>query len=774
MIKRITHVKDFRCYRKWRQNPRAIDFQGLNVIYAPNGTGKSTLAALLHGVPDDKEWSHGLKALIQPGDDEAQREKVEGPHWIWGDVCLFSADYVRRNLRFDSEDPETGAPALMYLGELSVEQRQRREEAQQRLQETTLHLEELRKRHRTATRNRQNTVRTVGGRAVNELAPFNSRFRRGFDGRHVEQALATPLTPPAELEQAGEQDRALLGGHVWKQVPPVTGGVVSTRDLWQQVNAVRRQTVMSVAIEELAEDRSHADWVGLGLKLHTGRDTCLFCDSRIEETRLRRLEGHFDESHARLEEEIAGVRRRIDALRQQASQLLAELPRDVQFFEHLRRPYEHAIKQVQTEIDDLLLGLDRLAASLEEKRASMFGALSPVEEDAVAGLDLDELNGIIEAHNEGTQTHEADRARAAERQFQRMLHEIRDTWQGFREEQDSLDEEIDGCQAVLRECRETLMETPEEGPDPHHFLPMLNTDIASLLRRRELTFDHVDGHYRVLRDGEPARNLSEGEKTAIALLYFLQSLNEKNRDLSRTIVVVDDPVSSLDDHLMEGVYATLVTRLDPGSMCRQLFVLTHSTAFLRYWKDDLTRGKREKRAEKATLHFMKSVVRADPGDTGRTTRDPVLVPIDLAGPGVDALSSEYTLVFHRAAWDLLESLESASVSADVRLASCTPNDARKLLEHFLQFKFPKQGENLTAAIEQALVDDPVRLQRLKKYVHGNSHRSPRGSAWQILDPDTRDAISDVFALIHQTDPDHLEGMCDRLGLTDHLPQLIRR
>ncbi|WP_370634696.1 AAA family ATPase [Nocardiopsis sp. MT53] len=66
-----------------------------------------------------------------------------------------------------------------------------------------------------------------------------------------------------------------------------------------------------------------------------------------------------------------------------------------------------------------------------------------------------------------------------------------------------------------------------------------------------------------MRHGEPARHLSEGEKTAIALLCFLQSLEERGRELSSTVVVVDDPVSSLADELTYGVYSTLTTRLDP-------------------------------------------------------------------------------------------------------------------------------------------------------------------------------------------------------------------
>ncbi|MFE1468607.1 AAA family ATPase [Nocardiopsis dassonvillei] len=775
MIKRITYVKNFRCYQRWKQSPGAIDFQALNVIYAPNGTGKSTLATLLSGVPEDKEWTHGLKALIQPGDSE-ERDKVEAPgHWDWSNVCLFNAEYVRKNLRFDSEDTETGAPALMYFGKPSVEQKKRREEALQRIQELTKQLKELQKQHRKATRERQNTAKNVGGMAVNTLASFNNRFKRGFNAGHVEQALRQPLTPLDELARFGEQDNTLLGNQVWKPVSEVLDPGLTTQDLWDQVNTVRQRTVRSTVIEELAADSAHSTWVRRGMDLHHGRDTCLFCGSALEESRTLRLEEHFDEGYARLESEITGVHERINDLRRQAERLVTELPHAVQFLEHLRSFYEAAAKEVRGNVDGFLLLLDRLASSLDEKRGSMFLPLTPVDLDVVGSLDLSAVNSLIEEHNEGTRSQEEDRARAAERRFQRMLYDVQDTWQQLCDEEASLHEQIKVCEDELARCREVLKETPDEGMNPDHFLPTLNNDIASLLSRKELSFDHVDGHYRVLRDGEPARHLSEGERTVIALLYFLKSLEERGRDLERTIVVVDDPVSSLDDHLMQGVHSTLVTRLDPGVLCRQLFVFTHSTTFLRYWRDTLTPGKRrEKWPAKGTLHFMKSSLHPDPDNAVRMVRRPVLDPVDLTGPEFNALSTEYALVFYRAARDLLASLGSSSVNDDVRLATSTPNDARKILEHVLQFKFPKQGENLTSALDQALKDEPVRLQRLKAYVHGNSHRSPAGDAWQLLDPETRDALIDVFFLIRQTDRDHFDGMCARLGLTDHVPLLTGR
>ncbi|GAB3727535.1 AAA family ATPase [Nocardiopsis nanhaiensis] len=779
MIKRITHVKNFRCYQGWKQHPHAIDFERLNVIYAPNGTGKSTLATLLSGVPEDTEWSHGLELLIQSDSSEKPEAVADPGHWIWDDVCVFGAEYIRKSLRFDSLDAETGAPALMYFGEPSIEQKQLREQTLERIQVLTTRSKDLQKQYNKADSGRKRTLREVGTRAVNELSSFNPRFRRGFDARHVEPALREALTPLDELARFTEQDRTLLVSQAWKPVPELTDPGLTTQDLWERVNEVRGRTVTSNVIEELTGNHSHSTWVQTGLALHEGLDTCLFCDSTIESARVRRLEEHFDEGYTRLEAEITALRERIARLRRQAERIINDLPPNMQFFEHLQGYYERAVKQVRGNIQEFLLLLDQLAGGLDEKKGSMFLPLAPLGAEALGSLDLSAVSSLIDEHNEGVGNQDRDRAQAAERRFHQMLYDIKGTWQQYCNEQASFSEQLTACENELNECKEVLKDTPVEGENPEHFLSTLNADIARLLRREELSFAHVDGNYQVLRDGKPARHLSEGEKTAIALLYFLKSLEEKDRVLARTIVVVDDPVSSLDDDLMKAVHSTLITRLDPGVLCRQLFVLTHSTTFLRCWRDSLTAGKREKWAEKGTLHIMKSRRTPDPRDTSRSVRVPVLDPIELDGPQLNALSTEYALVFHRAARDLLASLKSTSVGDDVQLATSTPNYARKILEHFFQYRYPKQGEDVTAGLNEALKDernqlDSLRRDRLKAYVHNNSHRSPKGGDWQLLDQERRDALVDVFALIQQLDPAHFDGMCARLGLTDDLALLTGR
>jgi len=73
-----------------------------------------------------------------------------------------------------------------------------------------------------------------------------------------------------------------------------------------------------------------------------------------------------------------------------------------------------------------------------------------------------------------------------------------------------------------------------------------------------------------------ANALSAGDRSTLALAFFFASA-DLDREIADKIVVVDDPVSSLDDGRMESTLAE-VRRL--GGVARQLVVLSHTKAFL--------------------------------------------------------------------------------------------------------------------------------------------------------------------------------------------------
>ncbi len=98
------------------------------------------------------------------------------------------------------------------------------------------------------------------------------------------------------------------------------------------------------------------------------------------------------------------------------------------------------------------------------------------------------------------------------------------------------------------------------------------------------------GYYELRRnDGTSVNNtLSEGETSLITFLYFMELVNGRKMtdyQLDNGVVVIDDPISSLDSDLLIEVnrmVRKLIDKVLAGeSNIQQLFVLTHNTEFHR-------------------------------------------------------------------------------------------------------------------------------------------------------------------------------------------------
>jgi wobble nucleotide-excising tRNase len=95
--------------------------------------------------------------------------------------------------------------------------------------------------------------------------------------------------------------------------------------------------------------------------------------------------------------------------------------------------------------------------------------------------------------------------------------------------------------------------------------------------------------------------LSEGEKTAIAFVYFITKLKEKDNKMEITIVVIDDPVSSFDSNHLFHAYSFFRSNCDKA---KQLF--THNFTYfklVRDWFEIINRKKRSKNKPDTAFYY---------------------------------------------------------------------------------------------------------------------------------------------------------------------------
>ncbi|MCE8421317.1 AAA family ATPase, partial [Rhodovulum sulfidophilum] len=77
----------------------------------------------------------------------------------------------------------------------------------------------------------------------------------------------------------------------------------------------------------------------------------------------------------------------------------------------------------------------------------------------------------------------------------------------------------------------------------------LNSLLYEYLGHNSIRLEAKEEGYQLVRvDGSIAQNLSEGEKTALTFCFFLTQFGAEGRDKKKLVVVIDDPVSSLDSN----------------------------------------------------------------------------------------------------------------------------------------------------------------------------------------------------------------------------------
>lgn len=212
--------------------------------------------------------------------------------------------------------------------------------------------------------------------------------------------------------------------------------------------------------------------------------------------------------------------------------------------------------------------------------------------------------------------------------------------------------------------------------------------------------------FQIRRNGtEIVGVLSEGEKTAIALCYFISTLAAEGRRIKDLIVVVDDPISSLDSKALNYAFIILKSHL---SGARQVFVLTHNLHFMNECRKWL-RNMSKKTPPEAALMFI-NLRQDEKGErTSRIEKLPNLLR---------DYESEYHYLFDH----LRLFAKSEGLAYDHFYLM--PNAMRKILDIFLAFKLPgpdglgSKVQKITTLLPSF---DGNRLKALDRLVQLESH-----------------------------------------------------
>jgi len=777
-IARIQHIRNYRIFRDfiWPQSGLP-DFGRFNLIYGWNRSGKTTLSELFRHLQ-----------MREPVVDSDVQFVVDG-NVIHGNslatvtlppIRVFNRDTVGRMV---FENPDQEFPPIYVLGEDSGEKQRQIEQLLLDVAKAAadqLDWESKKARAELAcegfcedrAREIKNLLTTPGG------GPYNNYNKSDFKKTAEE---LPEITPPVKLLTVEDREKYLTAksGVTKERVEPLSVQLPDLTRITQQVEKTLERSVQSTVLEELVADPNVAAWVSQGLFLHTGdraSDKCRFCDQHLPQDRLNQLQAHFNDELRRFQIDVDALMEAVISAKKRIASILP--PARALLYPHLAKEYDGQVCLFKSQSEIVGHYLDALNSALEAKKRDPFTALTlppfftnanpPAEPPGtlekifqavfyglasfgalIGQVAYKRINELVKEHNKLTDnfSRENENARSAleKDEVVRALHD----YQAKQNEIERAETKLAAAGKIKEVLEGKIAELKRAIRNHQKSADELNKEMAAYLGRDELQFEVRDTGYIIRRNGRPARDLSESERTAIAFMYFLKSLTDADFDIKTGIVVVDDPVSSLDTNSLYGAFAFMKSRTENAG---QLFVLTHNFTFFRQvknWFNYMERlsGRRPNLAKLKHVRFY--MLKAPVENDQRNAR--IVLLDDL----LHKYESEYYYLF-RLVYDAAQRQQADALSEYCGL----PNIGRRLLETVLAFKQPERPGELYRQLLDIKGFDEAKKTRIIRFVQTYSHSSEINEPEHDLSilAETPEILRDILSLIEHVDPAHFSGM----------------
>lgn len=777
MLRRLEWIRDGGYFNDYRWDASLPDFKRINVVYGNNGSGKSSLARVLDGLRSTDDGH--LQVSISLEDGGAVRTTNGQADPVFNRILVFNAEYVDRSHRF--RDGNADLEAVLTLGQRTAEDEQRLEQFREEQQKLLTEHDERTKEQRGVARQLEQAYTRAAQAIVTDVSRAGGIYasRGSYSVARVKTRLAQLHDQLATL---GTDDLAakknLISSDNRGQLRP-GGFVLSIRDdLIPTAKRLLETTPVTIVLDTLKAHPEATGWVQDGIALHKDVDVCAFCGGFLDANRKDKIDKHFSNEVAQLQRDLGDLVTELEKAESEADSLSGRIPASGLLFDDLREPFEADAQVVCGQVVAFKDWCSELRAKLTSKQANVLATVVYDLPDAPA-IDGSTLGGLRDQHNRRVSDHSQlvqEAAKAIE------LHHLKSE----DAEVSSLLEQQETVEARLTEVSDRLeelateiagLETAEGDPTPS--AQVLTREVARLLGHNELRFESSGKRYRVLRDGEPAKNLSVGERTAITLVHFLETVAKFDSAGGKPIVVIDDPVSSLDSNVFMGIstyiWSAAVSQTK-DHMC-QLFLLTHNFDLFRQWDiqlEKLNKGRGMAAQFPTGLYEFRSrhVARA-----GSVRRRPLIATWPESPGARKKMRSSYHHAFllMAQAHQNLKDQDTLENRLDARLLF--PNLIRRVLESFLAFKRPEQTGDFTKAMRETTVmlestgydgDAEALRQQLTRYAHAYSH-SETPDTNEVVNPDEiASALAAVFTFMKQLDNGHFSGLCDVVGIDPEL------
>lgn len=632
MIKKFATIKNLAVFKDfiWDNSVKdkdgnILDFKSINILYGRNYSGKTTLSriarALEIGFISDKYNNPEFKVVFDDGSTitQAQLNKCQQ------EIRVFNEDFVRENLSFLMDTNHDGViKSFAVLGEDNAKLQSEIDALKKSLgsndegKESGLYKEKIEKtkNYLEAKKNYDNAKDELE-KQLSEKATGNKKVAikyksdlYGDQNYNVTKlkndilSVSKNYSPISDVKK--EELLSLLKESVKNTIPPISEIKVDINEITKNVKELVEQKVGdSQKIEELVRDAVMNRWVKEGRKYHKEKNLkiCSLCGNTISNERWALLDKHFDEESEKLDNEIEKQLKQIADYEKNINTGLGI--NKTAFYSK----FQSALVVIENEYNNTiknkaLESLSSMKHQLESRKNNLFesGHYEDVSDFTKELSQLYEKYHQIEKESNAYSSILSTEQTEAKKQLRLLevycfiqeikyydelknIDSLKTNYETREKEKKDIETQINDKEKVIKE-KYSFMNDEEKGAKrvDEYLKNFFGHNYLSLNAKEEI--DGTEKHYRfeIMRNGETAYNLSEGECSLIAFCYFMAKLEDVATHDKKPIIWIDDPISSLDSNHVFFIYSLIVTKIADTDSFNQLFVSTHNLNFLGYLK----------------------------------------------------------------------------------------------------------------------------------------------------------------------------------------------
>ncbi len=589
------HMDDVTSYKNIS---KLIPTNKISLIYGLNGAGKSTISNFFY---DPKSEQYSKCKITQNTDNEilVYNQNFLSDYFYEEDNLkgIFTLSKQNKSV-LQQIDQEKRNLETLEKGKTSIESK----------------LEGIKNKLSQEKERATNTIWKIktnyagGDRVLEYCLEGLKRTEKLFT--HI-NSIVLPLTKPEySIQQLKTELTTIQGDKALRinKFNPLSfsGSVIEQNDIFEKIIVGSQEG----SVAEFINKVGNSDWVKTGLEylpenISETSVSCPFCqEDTVTQSLISSIKGVFDESY---ENDISLLKDLKQKYVEAGAGLnFSDIDELLVINSSISENWKLAAEEVKSNHRENVLLID---SKLKSPSAKITLKQSDSAVSKINNL-VKEINTTVDQHNSKLDNKSKSLKEIKDRFWELMRWEYDQTLSAYStEEKRMMSEEtlissdltnklkeVEGANNNISELRKQTVNIEEAVENINNALTDIGVVGFSVIK-------YNDNLYRVAREdaeSDAFHSLSEGEKTVISFLYFIELCKgEKTASTSpkKKVIVIDDPISSLSHLYVFNIGQLIKKTFFNSPTCEQVFVLTHSL----YFFYELTHTNKEKRKETQNL-----------------------------------------------------------------------------------------------------------------------------------------------------------------------------